>query len=144
MEQTTQDASNPSLQELFNYTSALFASTPKRQEKMTGVLADYLLENVGYRDFHSYFMEMGRKTLKSLLDKIEAEFSTGEKAIAVFNAYYDVARYQTDPQDAATEWGAELPVLQELLQLRPAPETPAERHELEVPSDVKAKREPKK
>lgn len=59
----------------------------------------------------------------------------------LLNAYYDVARYQTDPVDAGIEWNVEKDILGFLLKRRPPPDTPEERRQLPVPTVVVKKRE---
>jgi len=70
---------------------------------------------------------------------IKKEIRSKHKNIC--NAYYDVARYQTDYVDAAIEWNIDKRVLELIIEKRPPPITPEERHALKVPDEVRKKRE---
>ena len=56
-------------------------------------------------------------------------------------AWLDVARYQTDVWDAAVEWDVEEEVLSCLLRIKPPPVDVDERLRLEVPKELRRKRE---
>jgi hypothetical protein len=64
-----------------------------------------------------------------------------DKRGRLLNAYFDVARYQTDRIDAAIEWNVDKYVLGLLLERRPPPQDHEERRQLPVPKAVTKKRE---
>ena len=109
-------------------------------ESVSSSYVKFLLGDLTYRQLRKILMELHEVAQKAVLDPL-ADVALETSAVAAINAWYDVARYQTDPTDAALEWGVNEKMLRTMLTHRPAPSLPMDRHALTVPYAVKKARE---
>jgi hypothetical protein len=94
-------------------------------------------------DLRQYEIEVRRLCMKYItqLVVVAKHGVKADKKRRLVNAYFDVARYQTDRIDAAIEWDVDKYILGLLLERRPPPQDYEERKRLPVPSAVIKKRE---
>jgi len=89
--------------------------------------------------------EYERRTRKICVDRVMTCILTVKQGVKsstdLINAYFDVARYQTDVLDAAIEWGVDKELLELVLRKKAPSKTPEDRLQLIVPSEVVKRRE---
>ena len=97
-------------------------------------------QGVGVKSFKLQFTEILAKVSQSFVDRVTAsEESDGFAAYR--NAWFDIARYQTDIGDAAAMWGVDYPTLKLIVDTCEPPTSVSGRHALDVPPVVRRMRE---
>lgn len=116
----------------------LLDSFPKVEDQLMEIFSASLFKEITRAEY-------GRRTTHLCMDFVKDCILTIKQGVktdeSLTNAYFDVARYQTDIVDAAIEWDTDVRLLGLLLRKRPPPKTPEERLCLMVPIDVTKKRE---
>ena len=117
----------------------LLEAFPDLENELIGLCSAYVFKELSCKDYE-------QKVRKLCAEFVRHCVMTVKQGVKVdkdrrLNAYFDVARYQTDRIDAAIEWNVDKDVLGFLLKKRPPPENPEERRRLPVPIEVTKKRE---
>jgi len=117
----------------------LLEAFPDKEDRLLDIFISFIRGEITSTEYE-------RKTRRVCVDQIMKYILTikqGGKAdyANLINAYFDVARYQTDTIDASIEWGVDRVVLQCMLTRLPVPKTPDERLCLTVPQEVVKRRE---
>ena len=116
----------------------LFECFPTLDKQLIELFISFVLKEKISKEFEARSKELCMDYIRALISKIKQEFKTDK---SLLNAYYDVARYQTDVKDAIIQWEADEDLLRFILKKRPPPETPEERLKLTLPKEVVKKRE---
>jgi hypothetical protein len=124
--------------ELVDVVYDLFEAFPSLEKQIIDLFISYVLKETMSKEYEVKTKELCFDYIKNIILRIKQEYKNDK---SLMNAYYDVARYQTDTKDAAILWSANEDLLCLMLKKRPPPETPLERHKLPVPNEVIKKRE---
>jgi hypothetical protein len=109
---------------------------PSIEGELKGFITSFILREMKGAEFDSVVKAACLSHIKRQTQAIKQ----GVKDESLYNAYYDVARYLTDPKDAAAEWCVDEEILNFLLERRPPPQTTQERLSLIVPYEVTKRR----
>jgi hypothetical protein len=126
--------------ELFRVTEELFGRNQDIEHQADKNLAQFIIKEKNFRMFKRHGSDLLTQMFRQIVEPLADSANTPELE-ALCNAWYDVARYQTDAVDAKNLWRADEETLRYLLELCPPPETPEERHKLNTPQAVKRQRE---
>jgi hypothetical protein len=110
---------------------------PLLKNEMSSQISDFALKKMLANTFELNARRLYAQHIKVQTGLIKNAF----KGKSIKLAYLDVARYQTDVRDAAIEWDVDEEALVFLLELKPPPTTTEERLGLEIPDELRKKRE---
>jgi hypothetical protein len=117
----------------------LLGSCPDAENLAEVALAKLVLKELSPKGFQREIAGGLKSVAQNFMKQMET--SADDEFSAYRNAWYDVARYQTDPIDAAITWDADPESFQILLEARPVPTDAAAKQALSVPLAVKKLRE---
>lgn len=116
----------------------LLEAFPDQEDQLLDLFISYIFGRLPGAEYE-------RKTRKICVEQVMKcilVIKQGAKSYTqLLNAYYDVARYQTDVIDAAIEWGVDSKVLEIVVAKSSLPLSVEDRLRLQVPSDVTKLRE---
>jgi hypothetical protein len=129
-------------EQLFEAVMSLLDFADDEGQRFLGqALSDMFMGRKNFGRFTRLVKELAQQISGKLASRA-IKSSRSPEALALVNAYYDVARYQTDVTDATLQWGLKNDyLLQQILDFRPPPITPENRAKLRVPKVVRALRE---
>ena len=116
----------------------LLEAFPEQEDQLLSLFISYIFGDVPGAEYE-------RKTRKICVEQVMKYISVikqGAKSYTrMLNAYYDVARYQTNVIDAAIDWEVDPKVLELIVAKLPPPKATEDRLRLKVPNDVTKLRE---
>lgn len=115
----------------------LIESFPKFENVCMDLFTSFILQERTGKSFEQEIKQIYFDHIRNCIATIKQE----AKNKKLYYAYMDVARYQTDPLDAAIEWQVNINLLNILLERKPVPTTVEDRLALSVPQEVIKKRE---
>jgi len=110
---------------------------PLLKDDMKECIGDYAMKKTIAYHFEQNARRMYTTHIKEDIARIKEMY----KGKGIRLAYLDVARYQTDVRDASIAWGVDEDVLGQLLKMKPPPGEPKDRLKLEIPDELRKKRE---
>lgn len=118
----------------------LLEAFPDLEDELIELYSAYVFKELSSKDFEQKVRKLCAEFVRHCVMTVKQGIKV-DRDKRLVNAYFDVARYQTDRIDAAIEWNVDKDVLGFLLKKRPPPENPEERRRLPVPIEVTKKRE---
>lgn len=118
----------------------LLEAFPSLESEIMELFSAYVLKEISSKDFEQQVKKLCAEHVRECVVTIKQGIKA-DKSKRLINAYFDVARYQTDRIDAAIEWNVDEDILGFLLKRRPPPTNPEDRLKLSVPIEVSKKRE---
>lgn len=106
---------------------------PDSRLDLEELISAFILKEISSKQFDAGIRDLCLDIIKECAHKIKKSLKADRR---VLNAYYDVARYQTDLVDACIEWECDRDILTILLQHRKPTALPNERLKLPVPQAV--------
>lgn len=106
---------------------------PDLEPQLKDLIAALVLRETTLTEFESNVKSICLAHIRKQTQAIKKGLKSND---SLLNAYYDVARYMTDPSDAAEEWKVDEEILLFILERRPPPTDPHERTMLETPTKV--------
>jgi len=129
----TKNILNSRYKEASDAAIELLEAFPILEDDLMELLSAFILKEITAREFDRGIRDLCINEIKTIASKIKRSLKADRR---VLNAYYDIARYQTDFVDASIEWECDRQMLQFLLKKRKPPLTPEERQQLPVPQEV--------
>jgi len=117
----------------------LLEAFPTLEAELMELYSAYVLKEISSKDFEQQVKKLCAEHVRNCVVTIKQGIKA-DKSKRLINAYFDVARYQTDRIDAALEWNVDEDILGYMLKRRPPPTNPEDRLKLSVPIEVTKKR----
>jgi len=118
----------------------LLEAFPSLETDLMELFSAYVLKEISSKEFEQQVKKLCAEHVRNCVVSIKQGIKS-DKSKRLINAYFDVARYQTDRIDAAIEWNVDKDILGFILKRRPPPSKPEDRLKLSVPIEVTKKRE---